>query len=69
MPTSTLRSSTPISTASRPRRLLDALGTRGTPFVFATGYGNVPEPYRGRPMLTKPFQIDGLKQMLQTALE
>jgi hypothetical protein len=28
----------------------------------------VPEPYRGRPMLTKPFQIDGLKQMLQSAL-
>src|SRR6476660_21335 len=41
----------------------DALVTRGTPFVFATGYGSVPEPYRGRPMLTKPFQIDGLKQM------
>src|SRR6266699_2085246 len=34
----------------------DALVTRGTPFVFATGYGSVPEPYRGRPMLTKPFQ-------------
>jgi hypothetical protein len=46
----------------------DALVTRGTPFVFATGYGSVPEPYRGRPMLTKPFQIDGLKQMLQSAL-
>jgi len=29
----------------------DALVTRGTPFVFATGYGEVPEPYRGRPML------------------
>ena len=26
----------------------DALVTRGTPFVFATGYGKVPEPYRGR---------------------
>src|SRR5258707_161519 len=40
----------------------DALVTRGTPFVFATGYGSVPEPYRGRPMLTKPFQIDGLSK-------
>src|SRR6201987_4870676 len=38
----------------------DALVTRGTPFIFATGYGEVPEPYRGRPMLTKPFQMDGL---------
>ncbi len=46
----------------------DALVTRGTPFVFATGYGDVPEPYRGRPMLRKPFQMDGLKQMLQSAL-
>jgi CheY-like chemotaxis protein len=41
----------------------DVLVTRGTPFVFATGYGEVPEPYRGR-----PFHIDGLKQMLQSAL-
>jgi hypothetical protein len=41
----------------------DALVTRGTPFVFATGYGSVPEPYRGRPMLTKPFQINGLKRL------
>ena len=46
----------------------DALVARGTPFVFATGYGEVPEPYRGWPMLTKPFQMDGLKQMLQSAL-
>lgn len=36
---------------------------------FATGYGEVPEPYRGRPMLTKPFHMDGPKQMLQSALK
>jgi CheY-like chemotaxis protein len=49
----------------------DALVARGTPFVFATGYGErgLPEPYRDRPMLKKPFQMDGLKQMLQSALE
>jgi hypothetical protein len=29
----------------------------------------LPEPYRGRPTLTKPFQMDGLKQMLQSALD
>src|ERR1700752_254451 len=48
-----------------------ALVARGTPFVFATGYGErgLPEPYRDRPMLKKPFQIEGLKQMLETALE
>ena len=49
----------------------DALVARGTPFVFATGYGErgLPEPYRDRPMLKKPFQMVGLKEMLQTALE
>src|ERR1700747_3338883 len=48
----------------------DALVARGMPFVFATGYGErgLPEPYRDRPMLKKPFQMDGLKEMLQNAL-
>ena len=50
--------------------MADALAARGTPFVFATGYGErgLPEPYRDRPMLKKPFQMDGLKEMLQNAL-
>ena len=41
------------------------------PFVFATGYGErgLPEPYRDRPTLKKPFQMDGLKQMLESALD
>jgi CheY-like chemotaxis protein len=49
----------------------DALVARGTPFVFATGDGErgLPEPYRDRPTLKKPFQMDGLKQMLQSALD
>lgn len=47
----------------------DALVTRGTPFIFATGYGEVPKPYRDRPMLTKPFQMTGLKQVLKSALD
>src|SRR5262245_44456132 len=51
--------------------VVEALIARGTPFVFATGYGErgLPEPYRDRPMLKKPFQIEGLKQMLESALE
>ena len=51
--------------------VVDALVARGTPFVFATGYGErgLPEPYRNRPTLKKPFQMEGLKQMLQSALE
>jgi len=49
----------------------DALVARGMPVVFATGYGErgLPEPYRDRPTLKKPFQMEGLKQMLQTALD
>ena len=48
----------------------DALVARGVPFVFATGYGElgVPAPYRDRPTLKKPFQMEGLKQMLDDAL-
>jgi CheY-like chemotaxis protein len=48
----------------------EALAARGTPFVFATGYSEtgLPEPYRDRPTLKKPFQLDGLKRTLQSAL-
>ena len=47
----------------------DALVARGTPFFFATGYGELPEPYRDRLTLKKPFHWDGLKRMLQNALD
>jgi len=49
----------------------NALAARGTPFVFASGYGErgLPEPYRDRPTLKKPFQLEGLKQMLDHALK
>ena len=61
-PTSTSPSSTSISTARPSAPVAEALAARGTPFVFATGYGEhgLPEPYRDRPTLKKPFQIDGL---------
>jgi CheY-like chemotaxis protein len=40
----------------------DILNGRGVPFVFVTGYGerSLPEPYRDRPALQKPFQADQL---------
>jgi CheY-like chemotaxis protein len=46
------------------------LAARSVPFVFATGYGEqgLPEGYRDRPALKKPFQTDGLARMLQSAL-
>lgn len=48
----------------------DALAARGTPFVFATGYGErgLPEAYRDRPTLKKPFQMDGLSRTIESAL-
>jgi CheY-like chemotaxis protein len=44
----------------------DRLAARGTPFVFATGYGErgIPERHRGRPVLQKPFQPDDLQRVL-----
>ena len=48
----------------------EALAARGTPFVFATGYAEhgLPEAFRDRPTLKKPFQMDGLNRLLQGAL-
>jgi CheY-like chemotaxis protein len=44
----------------------DALAARGTPFVFATGYGErgIPDRHRGRPVLQKPFAPADLKRTL-----
>jgi CheY-like chemotaxis protein len=48
----------------------DVLMARGVPFVFATGYGErgLPEVYRGRPVLQKPFAKDDLARVLKTLL-
>jgi CheY-like chemotaxis protein len=48
----------------------DALAERGLPFVFVTGYGesSLPERFRGRPALQKPFQADRLKATLDKML-
>jgi hypothetical protein len=44
----------------------DLIAGRGVPFMFVTGYGGrgLPDSYRGRPTLQKPFQMDELKKML-----
>jgi CheY-like chemotaxis protein len=49
----------------------DVLVARGVPFVFATGYGEhgLPAPYRDRPTLKKPFQLEGLEQMLLSVIK
>jgi CheY-like chemotaxis protein len=48
----------------------EALIAKGIPFVFATGYGErgLPENYRGRPVLQKPFAKDDLERVMQTLL-
>jgi CheY-like chemotaxis protein len=42
------------------------LTSRGIPFAFCTGYGQrrLPEPYRGRPTLWKPFQRRDLEKIV-----
>jgi len=45
----------------------DRLAARGTPFVFATGYGarGIPDRHCARPVLQKPFRPDELKRALK----
>ena len=48
----------------------EAVEGRNLPFVFATGYGvqGLPEKYRSRPLLQKPFQLETLSRVVQGAL-
>ena len=48
----------------------DMIAERGIPFVFVSGYGesSLPERFRGRPTLQKPFQADRLKAILEKLL-
>jgi CheY-like chemotaxis protein len=52
---------TPVAKTIEARRL---------PFVFVTGYGvqGIPEEFRSRPALQKPFQMDMLAGMIEKAL-
>jgi CheY-like chemotaxis protein len=49
----------------------DALAARGIPFAFVTGYGaeSLPETYRGRPTLQKPFQMAALRRIVTELAE
>lgn len=44
---------------------------RGLPFIFASGYGvaGIPEEFRERPVLQKPFATDALKRQLDAILD
>ena len=49
----------------------DLIQARNLPFIFATGYGSsgLPEQYRDRPALQKPFQIETLAQVIVDTLK
>jgi CheY-like chemotaxis protein len=44
---------------------------RNRPFIFATGYGaqGLPEEYRNRPALQKPFQMETLAKIISITLK
>jgi DNA-binding response OmpR family regulator len=48
----------------------DVINARNRPFIFATGYGSsgLPDEYRDRPALQKPFQIETLSKAIDAAL-
>jgi CheY-like chemotaxis protein len=48
----------------------DLIKARNRPFIFATGYGSsgLPEEYRDRPALQKPFQLETLGKMIDAAM-
>jgi len=49
----------------------ELIKARNRPFIFATGYGfsGLPEEYRDRPALQKPFQLETLARVIQSALK
>jgi CheY-like chemotaxis protein len=49
----------------------ELIKARNRPFIFATGYGSqgLPEEYRDRPALQKPFQLETLGKMIEGALK
>jgi DNA-binding response OmpR family regulator len=48
----------------------DLIRSRNRPVIFATGYGSsgLPEEYRDRPALQKPFQIETLGKVIEATL-
>jgi CheY-like chemotaxis protein len=49
----------------------EVIHARNRPFIFATGYGSsgLPEEFRDRPALQKPFQLETLARMIDSALK
>jgi hypothetical protein len=50
--------------------MAEALAGKGVPFVFTTGYdeSGLPDIWRGRPTLRKPFMMGEMAEALKKAL-
>jgi CheY-like chemotaxis protein len=46
-----------------------ALKERNVPFVFMSGYGQIAEPWRDRPALQKPFDLEQARSEMERALQ
>jgi CheY-like chemotaxis protein len=46
----------------------EALEARAVPFIFISGYGQVDERWRSRPIIQKPFDLDRLRREMGRAL-
>jgi DNA-binding NtrC family response regulator len=48
--------------------IAELLAARGIPFAFASGYGDwaLPEAFRDRPRLMKPFSLTALEEQIKT---
>jgi DNA-binding response OmpR family regulator len=48
----------------------ELITARNLPFIFATGYGSsgLPQEYRDRPALQKPFQLETLAQVIAATM-
>lgn len=60
-----------VNVAGRPiDPVADLLAGRGTPFLFASGYGrgSLPSAHRERVLLTKPYRTADLKAALNSLL-
>ena len=50
--------------------IADVVAGRGMPLIFASGYGigGIPDSYRDRPVLQKPFQLPQLQATIEKVL-
>jgi len=48
--------------------IAELLAARGIPFAFVSGYGDwaLPEAFRDRPRLMKPFRLTALEEQIKT---